>query len=131
MRSAAPQVDVTALLAESEDGDQSAFLECVRDQFLQEVLHFQVQFKDALVAAARAAAPEAPLPELRLRCDEVARVLREVDADRSQEEIREALERGTGDAYFTPDQQVRITELLARLYEGLFIRARHWSRGDA
>lgn len=45
-------MDGPSLLVENEDGDQTEFMECVRDQYLQEVMGFQAQIKDALYTAA-------------------------------------------------------------------------------
>lgn len=113
------RVDVNKLLAENDEGDQSEFVEEVRDQYLSEVF----QFPGELQAALHEADSDG---DGLLTAGQVAAVLQEVDPNKPAHEVREYMARGIGGEDYADSTPVRIDEWTGRLQRDLVHRSGHW-----
>lgn len=82
-------VDCTKLLLETEDGDQSEFMECVRTQYLQEIFEFPVLIHQALMRIDEGHTDM-------LSAGQISVTLQEIDPNKQPREIQEYMYRGIG-----------------------------------
>jgi len=83
-------VNCQTLLRESDDGDQSAFMEAIRDQYLEEIVEFSTEIHTALRDAETGRGGDA------LTYGQVGSILHTLDRRKSHQEVEEYLQRGAG-----------------------------------
>lgn len=84
------QVPYEQLLAEDEVGDQTAFTECVRDQFLQEYLDFSSELSAEIAAAATGS------DDRYIKASAALEAILRVDPEKPKEEAKQLVARGFG-----------------------------------
>ena len=117
-----------SILEESEDGDQSEFMECLRDQYLKSIVRFHVAAKAEFfrLASRGEEDKEKPKSEYILTAAEFESALRLVDPQKTDEEIRTLLIRGLDDQYFISTQTEDIYSFYERLRRGYFALSNYW-----
>jgi hypothetical protein len=104
------RVDLAAVLFENDDGDQSSFMEAVREQYMVELTTFSQDIYAALNNADIDKKGNIP-------AGQVEAIIKELDPLKPQDEVRDYMTRGLGQPMISHDQAVDLEKFYRNLRE--------------
>ena len=112
-------VNLAKLLEETEDGDQSQFMEAIRQQFLSEMNEFINSIGTKLMEEAN---NQSMLP-----AGQIEAILKEIDPNKPKDEVRIYMQRGLGQNTYSVDMKVNVQDFFKKLrLSGLVNKTGHY-----